>query len=99
MCIDYIPFPILPAPCNWTPLCEGCNVTLGPIIVVSTDCYSRSQVFDFVVRLYQVGYERELREAMSYVFGSTIICDSLEIAKQVCYGLERNVPHEGFVHP
>ena len=30
-----------------------------------------------------VGYEQELRPAMAYVFGSTFICDTLAIAKQV----------------
>ena len=30
-----------------------------------------------------VGYEEELRPAMTYVFGSTFICDTLQIAKQV----------------
>lgn len=37
--------------------------------------------FFFTVR--QVGYDNELRGAMSYVFGSSIVCDSLDIAKQV----------------
>lgn len=32
---------------------------------------------------FQVGYERELQGVMSYVFGSTIVCDALETAKQV----------------
>ena len=32
-----------------------------------------------------VGYEEELRPAMAYVFGSTFICDTLQIAKQVQY--------------
>ncbi len=30
-----------------------------------------------------VGYEDELRPAMVYVFGSTLICDTLESAKKV----------------
>lgn len=30
-----------------------------------------------------MGYDNELRGAMSYVFGSSIVCDSLDIAKQV----------------
>lgn len=30
-----------------------------------------------------MGYEDELRGAMSYVFGSSIVCDSLQIAKEV----------------
>eukprot|EP00903_Cladosiphon_okamuranus_P020312 g18637.t1 len=32
-----------------------------------------------------VGYEDELRGAMSYVFGSSIVCDSLDIAKEVAF--------------
>ena len=28
-----------------------------------------------------VGYEDELRAAMEYVFGSTLVCDSLPLAK------------------
>ena len=30
-----------------------------------------------------VGYEEDLRPAMAYVFGSTFVCDTLKIAKQV----------------
>ena len=30
-----------------------------------------------------VGYEEELRPAMAYVFGSTLVCDTLENAKKV----------------
>lgn len=30
-----------------------------------------------------VGYEDELRPAMAYVFGSTLICDTLDSAKKV----------------
>lgn len=30
-----------------------------------------------------VGYEEELRPAMEFVFGSTFVCDSLDIAKKV----------------
>ncbi|CAN0229623.1 unnamed protein product, partial [Ectocarpus sp. 12 AP-2014] len=32
-----------------------------------------------------VGYDDELRGAMSYVFGSSIVCDSLQIAKEVAF--------------
>ncbi|CAM9448409.1 unnamed protein product, partial [Laminaria digitata] len=32
-----------------------------------------------------VGYDNELRGVMSYVFGSSIVCDSLDIAKQVAF--------------
>ena len=51
-----------------------------------------------------VGYEEDLRPAMAYVFGSTFVCDTLKIAKQVyiachqylcynslCYSLGSNV--------
>lgn len=31
----------------------------------------------------KVGYDDELRSAMLYVFGSSIVCDSLQIAKEV----------------
>ena len=30
-----------------------------------------------------VGYDDELRPAMEYVFGSTMVCDSLDSAKKV----------------
>ena len=30
-----------------------------------------------------VGYEEDLRPAMAFVFGSTFVCDTLKIAKQV----------------
>ncbi|CAM9911302.1 unnamed protein product [Pylaiella littoralis] len=32
-----------------------------------------------------VGYEDDLRGAMSYVFGSSIVCDSLDVAKEVAF--------------
>ncbi|CAM9963257.1 unnamed protein product, partial [Hapterophycus canaliculatus] len=32
-----------------------------------------------------VGYDEELRSAMLYVFGSNIVCDSLQIAKEVAF--------------
>ncbi len=31
-----------------------------------------------------VGYDEELRPALEFVFGSTFVCDSLDIAKKVC---------------
>lgn len=33
-----------------------------------------------------VGYESELRKAMEYVFGTTLVCDSLDNAKKVAFG-------------
>ncbi|KAA0722413.1 Structural maintenance of chromosomes protein 2 [Triplophysa tibetana] len=33
-----------------------------------------------------VGYESELRKAMEYVFGTTLVCDSLDNAKRVAFG-------------
>ncbi len=32
-----------------------------------------------------VGYESELRKAMEYVFGTTLVCDSLDNAKKVAF--------------
>ena len=32
-----------------------------------------------------VGYEEDLRPAMAFVFGSTFVCDTLKIAKQVSH--------------
>lgn len=32
-----------------------------------------------------VGYESELRKAMEYVFGTTLVCDSLDNAKRVAF--------------
>lgn len=32
-----------------------------------------------------VGYEPELRKAMEYVFGSTLVCDTLDNAKKVAF--------------
>ncbi|CAI8055740.1 Structural maintenance of chromosomes protein 2 [Geodia barretti] len=35
-----------------------------------------------------VGYEEDLRPAMAFVFGSTFVCDTLKIAKQVTFDKE-----------
>lgn len=35
-----------------------------------------------------VGYEDELRAAMEYVFGSTLVCDSLPLAKSLTFNKE-----------
>lgn len=32
-----------------------------------------------------VGYESDLRKAMQYVFGSTLVCDTLDNAKRVAF--------------
>lgn len=32
-----------------------------------------------------VGYQAELRRAMQYVFGSTLVCDTLDNAKRVAF--------------
>lgn len=32
-----------------------------------------------------VGYESDLRKAMEYVFGSTLVCDTLDNAKKVAF--------------
>lgn len=32
-----------------------------------------------------VGYEKEMQKAMEYVFGSTIVCDTSEIAKEIAF--------------
>lgn len=32
-----------------------------------------------------VGYEADLRKAMEYVFGSTLVCDTLDNAKKVAF--------------
>uniref|UniRef100_A0A4W5KP59 SMC hinge domain-containing protein n=1 Tax=Hucho hucho TaxID=62062 RepID=A0A4W5KP59_9TELE len=32
-----------------------------------------------------VGYEADLRKAMEYVFGSTLVCDTLDNAKRVAF--------------
>lgn len=32
-----------------------------------------------------VGYESELRKAMEYVFGTTLVCDTLDNAKKVAF--------------
>lgn len=32
-----------------------------------------------------VGYESDLRKAMEYVFGSTMVCDTLDNAKKVAF--------------
>lgn len=32
-----------------------------------------------------VGYEPDLRKAMEYVFGSTLVCDTLDNAKKVAF--------------
>ena len=32
-----------------------------------------------------VGYEADLRKAMEYVFGSTLVCDTLDSAKKVAF--------------
>lgn len=32
-----------------------------------------------------VGYEAELRKAMEYIFGTTLVCDTLEDAKAVAF--------------
>jgi len=32
-----------------------------------------------------VGYEDDLRKAMEYVFGSTLVCDTLDNAKKVAF--------------
>lgn len=32
-----------------------------------------------------VGYETELRKAMEYVFGTTLVCDTLDNAKKVAF--------------
>ena len=32
-----------------------------------------------------VGYEEDLRRAMEYVFGSTLVCDTLDNAKKVAF--------------
>lgn len=53
-------------------------------IYISTDSLKPQTVFFFFFfTVRQVGYDNELRGAMSYVFGSSIVCDSLDIAKQV----------------
>lgn len=45
-----------------------------------------------------IGYEEEVRAAMEHVFGSTLVCDSLEVAKSLTFNREvgrRTVTLEG----
>lgn len=56
--------------------------TLSPSKVSSSCQVGRANVH---TALSLVGYESELRKAMQYVFGSTLVCDTLDNAKRVAF--------------
>lgn len=53
------------------------NSSLSPFCQVGKD--------NVHTALSLVGYESDLRKAMEYVFGSTLVCDSLDDAKRVAF--------------
>ncbi|KAK4764266.1 hypothetical protein SAY87_013704 [Trapa incisa] len=44
------------------------------------------------VAISLVGYAEELKSAMEYVFGSTFVCKSIDVAKKVAFNREINTP-------
>lgn len=72
------------------------RVTILPLNKISARCTDEGKVSrakstaaalggSAHLALELVGYEKEMRKAMEYVFGNTIICDSPEIAKAIAF--------------
>lgn len=56
---------------------------LSPLCLSSLPCQVGEDNVHTALSL--VGYESDLRKAMEYVFGSTLVCDTLDNAKKVAF--------------